>query len=121
MDMMQPSKEKNISVLVIVNFAKIIQKPSLHLIVRGRLFCYAFSRKGGDFLTIEEYIKSKENFSLMPFTTVYLTIMELINDGFIEQSAFEKGGGTDVAIPQPKPERKVCRRLYDQGDFHSNR
>jgi hypothetical protein len=86
-----------------------------------RLFCYAFSRKGGDFLTIEEYIKSKPKFELMPFVTVYTTIMELINDGFIEQSAFEKGGGENVAVSQPKPERKTCRGLYSSGDFHSNR
>ena len=72
-------------------------------------------------MTIEEYIKSKKNFSLMPFTTVYLTIMELINDGFIDQSAFEKGGGENVAVSQPKPERKTCRGLYSSGDFHSNR
>ena len=72
-------------------------------------------------MTIEEYIKSKPKFELMPFVTVYTTIMELINDGFIEQSAFEKGGGESVAISQPKPERKTCRRLYSQGDFHSNR
>ena len=72
-------------------------------------------------MTIEEYIKSKEKFHLMPFVTIYVAICELINDGFIEQNAFEKGGGTDVAIPQPKPERKTCRGLYSQGDFHSNR
>ena len=72
-------------------------------------------------MTIEEYIKSKPKFELMPFVTVYTTIMELINDGFIEQSAFKKGGGADVAVSQPKPERKVCRGLYGSGDFHSNR
>ena len=72
-------------------------------------------------MTIEEYIKSKPKFELMPFVTVYTTIMELINDGFIEQSALEKGGGADVAVSQPKPERKTCRGLYSAGDFHSNR
>ena len=72
-------------------------------------------------MTIEEYIKSKPKFELMPFVTVYTTIMELINDGFIEQSAFEKGGGENVAVHKPEPQRKVCRRLYDQGDWHSNR
>ena len=72
-------------------------------------------------MTIEEYIKSKDKFILMPFTTVYLTIMELLNDGFIEQSAFEKGGGADVAVHKLEPQRKVCRRLYDQGDWHSDR
>ena len=49
-------------------------------------------------MTIEEYIKSKEKFHLMPFVTIYTAIMELINDGFIEQSAFEKGGGENVAV-----------------------
>ena len=72
-------------------------------------------------MTIEEYIKSKDNFSLMPFTTVYLTITELISDGFIEQSAFEKGGGADVAVHKFEPQKQVCRGLYSAGDFHSNR
>ena len=76
--------------------------PSLHLIVQGRLFCYAFSRKGGGFLTIEEYIKSKEKFRLMPFVTIYTAIMELINDGYIEETAFEKAGGSDVAVHKQK-------------------
>jgi hypothetical protein len=85
------------------------------------VFCYAFSRKGGDFLTIEEYIKSKPKFELMPFVTIYTAIMELINDGFIDQSAFEKGGGENVAVHKFEPPKKECRRLYDQGDWHSNR
>ena len=72
-------------------------------------------------MTIEEYIKSKEKFHLMPFVTIYTAIMELINDGFIEQSAFEKGGGKNVAVHELKPQRKVCWRLYDQGDWHSDR
>ena len=72
-------------------------------------------------MTIDEYIKSKPKFELMPFVTVYTTIMELINDGFIERSAFEKGGISNVAVSQPKPERKTCRGLYSSGDFHSNR
>ena len=72
-------------------------------------------------MTIEEYIKSKDAFRLMPFTTIYVAICELLNDGFIEQSAFEKGGGENVAVHELKPERKVCRRLYDQGDWHSDR
>ena len=72
-------------------------------------------------MTIEEYIKSKDAFRLMPFTTIYVAICELLNDGFIEQSAFEKGGGADVAVHKLEPQRKVCRRLYDQGNFHSNR
>ena len=72
-------------------------------------------------MTIEEYIKSKEKFHLMPFVTIYTAIMELVNDGYIEQDAFEKVGGFDVAVSQSKPERKTCRGLYGQGDFHSNR
>lgn len=87
----------------------------------GGFFVMLSAEKGGDFLTIEEYIKSKEKFHLMPFVTIYTAIMELINDGYIEQNAFEKGGGENVAVSQPKPERKVCWRLYDQGDWHSDR
>ena len=36
-------------------------------------------------MTIEEYIKSKEKFSLMPFVTIYTAIMELINDGYMRR------------------------------------
>ena len=31
-------------------------------------------------MTIYEYIKSKEKFSLMPFVTIYTAIMELIDE-----------------------------------------
>ena len=72
-------------------------------------------------MTIEEYVKSKEKFCLMPFTTVYLTITELIKDGLVDQNAFEKGSGIDVAVSQPKPKGKGCWGLYDQGDFISDR
>ena len=72
-------------------------------------------------MTIEEYIKSKPKFELMPFVTVYTTIMELINDGFIEQSAFEKGGGENVAVHKQKSTEQGCGGLYSAGDFHSNR
>ena len=41
-------------------------------------------------MTVDEYIKSKEKFCLMPFVTIYTAIIELINDGYIEQTAFEK-------------------------------
>ena len=58
--------------------------------------------KGGDFLTIEEHIKSKEKFRLMPFVTIYTAIMELINDGYIEETAFEKAGVSDVAVCEQK-------------------
>lgn len=72
-------------------------------------------------MTIEEYIKSKPKFELMPFVTIYTAIMELINDGFIEQSAFEKGGGENVAICEQKSTEQSCGRLYSASDFHSNR
>ena len=58
-------------------------------------------------MRIEEYIKSKEKFRLMPFVTIYTAIIELINDGYIEQTAFEKDGGSDVAVHKRKPTRTV--------------
>ena len=72
-------------------------------------------------MTIEEYIKSKPKFHLMPYMTIYTAIMELINDGYIEQDAFEKVGGSDVAVHKFESPKKECRRLYDSGDWHSNR
>ena len=72
-------------------------------------------------MTIEEYIKSKEKFHLMPFVTIYTAIMELINDGYIEQNAFEKVGGSDVAVHKQKSAEQGRGRLYSAGDFHSNR
>ena len=72
-------------------------------------------------MTIEEYIKSKNKFRLIPFTTIYVTITELIDDGFIESSAFEKAGGSNVAVCEQKPTEQECRRLHGSGDFHSNR
>ena len=72
-------------------------------------------------MTIEEYIKSKEKFHLMPFVTIYTAIMELINVGYIEQTAFEKAGGSDVAASQLKPKGEKCRGLHCQGDCHCNK
>lgn len=72
-------------------------------------------------MTIEEYIKGKEKFHLMPFVTIYAAIMELINDGFIDEKAFEKGGGENVAAHKFEPQKQSCRGLYSAGDFHSNR
>ena len=72
-------------------------------------------------MTIEEYIKSKEKFHLMPFVTIYTAIMELINDGYIEQTAFEKVGGSDVAASQLKPKGEKCRGLHCQGNCHCNK
>ena len=43
-------------------------------------------------MTVDEYIKSKGKFRMMPFVTIYTAIMELINDGYIGQTAFEEGG-----------------------------
>ena len=59
------------------------------------------------FLTIEEYIKSKDKFNLMPFVTIYTAIMELINDGYINQTSFEKAGDSDVAVHKQKPTWQV--------------
>lgn len=59
-------------------------------------------------MTIEEYIKSKEKFHLMPFVTIYTAIMELINDGFIDEKAFEKGGGENVAVHKQKSTEQGC-------------
>ena len=43
--------------------------------------------RGTIFLTIDEYIKSKEKFRLMPFVTIYTAIIELINEGYNERTA----------------------------------
>lgn len=72
-------------------------------------------------MTIEEYIKSKEKFHLMPFVTIYTAIMELIKDGFIDEKAFEKGGGENVAVHKQKSSGTISGGLYSAGDFHSNR
>ena len=66
------------------------------------------------------YIKSKEKFRLMPFVTIYTAIMELINDGYIEQTEFEKAGGSDVAVHKFEPPKKECRRLHCKGDCQCN-
>lgn len=58
-------------------------------------------------MTIEEYIKSKEKFHLMPFVTIYTAIMELIKDGFIDEKAFEKASGSDVAVHKQKSTGQV--------------
>lgn len=71
-------------------------------------------------MTIEEYIKSKEKFHLMPFVTIYTAIMELINDGYIEETAFEKAGSSDVEVHKQKSTRPFSGRLHSQGDFHGN-
>lgn len=72
-------------------------------------------------MTVDEYIKSKEKFRLMPFVTIYTAIMELINDGYIEETAFEKAGGSGVAVCKLEPDGKKCRGLHCQGDCHCNK
>lgn len=87
----------------------------------GGFFVILRSRNGGDFLTIEEYIKSKPKFHLMPYMTIYTAITELIKDGFIKENAFAKVGGSDVEVCKQKPQKQVCWGLYSAGDFVSNR
>ena len=72
-------------------------------------------------MTIEEYIKSKEKFRLMPFVTIYTTICELLNDGFIDEKAFGKGGDENVAVHKQKSTEQGCGRLCSAGNFHGNR
>ena len=72
-------------------------------------------------MTIEEYIKSKEKFHLMPFVTIYTSIMELINDGFIDENAFEKGGVENVAVCEQEPKWPFSGGLYGESYFHSDR
>lgn len=42
-------------------------------------------------MSIREYINSKEELKLMPFMTVYRTILELIKDGYIDYDFGEQG------------------------------
>lgn len=72
-------------------------------------------------MTIEEYIKSKERFRLMPFVTVYATIMELINDGFIDKKAFEEGDDENVAVCEQESKGPFSGGLYGESYFHSDR
>lgn len=69
-------------------------------------------------MSIEEYIKSKEKFSRMPFSTVYAVIVEMIDDGYIDTNAFEWAGDSGVAACQLKPNGEKCRGLHCQGDCH---
>ena len=72
-------------------------------------------------MSIEEYIKSKEKFSLMPFATVYAVIVELIADCYVNADAFEKAGDSSVAACKLEPTREKCRGLHCKGDFHCNK
>lgn len=71
-------------------------------------------------MSVEEYIKGNDKFSRMPFVTIYTAIMELINDGYIEQTAFEKAGGSDVEVHKQKSARPVGGGLHGQGNFYGN-
>lgn len=72
-------------------------------------------------MTIEEYIKSKEKFHLMPFVTIYTAIMELINDGFIDEKAFEEGDDENVAVCEQESKGQFSGGLYGESYFHSDR
>ena len=86
----------------------------------GGFFVILMSRNGGDFLTIEEYIKSKPKFHLMPYMTIYTAITELIKDGFIKENAFAKVGGSDVEASKFEPEWETSWGLHGEGNFSCN-
>ena len=69
-------------------------------------------------MSIDKYIKSKEKFSRMPFSTVYAVIVELIADGYIDTNAFEWAGDSGVAAHKFEPPKNECRGLHCQGDCH---
>lgn len=72
-------------------------------------------------MSIDKYIKSKEKFSRMPFSTVYAVIVELISDGYIDSSNFEWAGDSGVAVCKLEPARKKCGGLHCQGDCHCDK
>ena len=55
-----------------------------YAIVTVLFLCYDLGIKELIKLNISEYIKSKKEFDLMPFMTVYLTIIELVKDGYLK-------------------------------------
>ena len=69
-------------------------------------------------MSIDKYIKSKEKFSRMPFTTVNAVIVELISDCYIDSCDFEQAGDSGVAVCKLEPARKKCRGLHCKGDCH---
>ena len=69
-------------------------------------------------MSIDKYIKSKEKFNKMPFSTVYAVIVELVADGYIDSSDFELAGDSGVAVHKFEPPKKECRGLHCQGDCH---
>lgn len=72
-------------------------------------------------MTVEEYIKSKEKFHLMPFVTIYTAIMELINDGYIDKKAFEEGDDENVEVCEQESKGPFSGGLYGESYFHSDR
>lgn len=69
-------------------------------------------------MSIDKYIKSKEKFNKMPFSTVYAVIVELVADGYIDSSDFELAGDSGVAVHKFEPPKKECRGLHCKGDCH---
>lgn len=69
-------------------------------------------------MSIDKYIKSKEKFNKMPFSTVYAVIVELVTDGYIDSSDFEQAGDSGVAVRKLEPAREKCRGLHCKGDCH---
>lgn len=58
-------------------------------------------------MNIDQYIRSKEKFKLMPYMTIYTAIMELINDGYIKRTAFVKEDESVVEDAQSKSQGKI--------------
>lgn len=71
-------------------------------------------------MTVDEYIKGNDKFSRMPFATVYTVIVEMIADGYVNASAFEKDGDPNVAVCKFEPKREKCWGLHCQGNCHCN-
>ena len=52
-------------------------------------------------MTVDEYIKPKEKFRMMPFVTIYAAIMELINDGYMRRDGgYSREDGKAYMIDQ---------------------
>jgi hypothetical protein len=48
------------------------------------------------YLSILDYVNSKEEMRMMPFMTVYRTILMLIEDGYVPRGTFETSVKNDV-------------------------
>lgn len=60
-------------------------------------------------MPVEKYIKNNHKLALMPFATVYATLMELIDAGVVEQANLKEGGERDVELPQSESTGQVGR------------